>query len=215
MPVIQRHNIVLPLVHPPEIPDQNSTDRPEENTVRGHEIQETAGAGQDLPGNHDPSDDGAEELPPTNIDVGGEKSGEVVGGGETVGRNIDAQSRESESEAGEEATRAIRPQADQGGGVPLQRAVLGERGRSGSDAAEGDEGEDDGEHGHVEPLPFDAGAAVAGEVGHVDGEGGVVADDGGEGGQPGVGVGGAADGGFGGGGEENAAGAVGGAEGPD
>ena len=43
------------------------------------------------------------------------------------------------------------------------------------DADEGDEGEGEGEEGHVEPLPVDAGFTVAGEVGHVDGEGGVVA----------------------------------------
>ena len=83
------------------------------------------------------------------------------------------------------------------------------------DADEGDEGEDDGEEGHVEPLPLDAGFAVAREVGHVDGEGGVVADHSGETGEPGVGIGGAGDGSGGGGGEEGPACAVGGAEGPD
>lgn len=40
-------------------------------------------------------------------------------------------------------------------------------GRGAGDADEGDEGEDEGEHGHVEPLPFHAHFAVAGEVGHV------------------------------------------------
>ncbi len=57
---------------------------------------------------------------------------------------------------------------------------MGLAGRGAGDADEGDEGEDDGQHGDVEPLPFDAGFAVAGEVGHVDGEGAEVADDLGE-----------------------------------
>ena len=47
--------------------------------------------------------------------------------------------------------------------------------RGAGDADEGDKGEDEGEHGHVEPLPFDARFAVTGEVGHVHGEGAKVA----------------------------------------
>ena len=45
----------------------------------------------------------------------------------------------------------------------------------GSDANEGDEREDYGEEGHIEDLPFHAYARVAGEIGLVDGEGGIVA----------------------------------------
>lgn len=215
MGVVQSDNVILPLVYPPEVPNENGADGTEEDAVRGHEVEETACAGKDLPGNHDPGNDGAEELPTANIDIGRKKSSEVISRGETISRNINAQRREGESEAGEEATRPVRPEANQRGGIPLQRAVVGETGGSGGDAAEGNEGEDDWEHGDIQPLPLDTCAAVAGEVGHVDGKGGVVADNGGEGRKPGVGIGGPADGGFRCGGEENAAGTAGRAEGPD
>lgn len=207
--MIQSYDIVLATMNPPKVPDENRADRAEEDAVRGHEVEETARAGQDLPGNHDPSDDGAEELSAANVDIGWEKRGEVVGRRETIGRDIDAQGREGKGKAGEESAGAVGPEADERGGVPFQRAVVGEAGRGGGDAAKGDEGEDDGQHGDVQPLPLDAGAAVAGEIRHVDREGSVVADDGGKGREPGVGIGGPAYGGFVSGGEESAAGAAG------
>lgn len=77
--LIQSHDIVLPLVYPPEVPHENGADGAEEHTVRGHEVEETASAGEDLPWYHDPGDDGAEELPTADVDVCREESGEVIG----------------------------------------------------------------------------------------------------------------------------------------
>lgn len=70
MRVVQSDNVILPLVHPPKVPDKDGADGTEEDTVGGHEVEETACAGKDLPGNHDPGNDGAEELSTTNIDIG-------------------------------------------------------------------------------------------------------------------------------------------------
>ena len=173
--MIQRDNIVLHTMHPPEIPHQDRGNRSQKNTIRRHEIQEPARGRQNPPRHHHPRDERANELPAADIHVRGEQSGEIVGGGEAVGGDVDAEGGEGEGEGGEEAGGAVGPVGDEGGGVPVQGAVVGGAGGGAGDADEGDGGEGEGEEGDVEVLPLDAGLAVAGEVGHVDGEGGVVA----------------------------------------
>lgn len=61
--------------------------------------------------------------------------------------------------------------------------------RAGGDADEGDEGEEGRQEGHVHGLPLGADARVPAEVGLVDAERGVVADDRGHGGEKGPAIG--------------------------
>ena len=175
--MIEGEDVVFHTVDEPKVPDQDGGDGAEEDAVGGHEVQEPARGREDLPGDQGPGDEGAEELAAADVDVGGEHGGEVVGGREAVGGDVDAQRGEAEGDPGEEPAGAVGPVGDQGGRVPVQGAVVRFSGGGAGDADEGDEGEYDWEHGHVEPLPFDARVAVAGEVWHVYREGGVVSDD--------------------------------------
>lgn len=165
--MIQSDDVVLHAVDPPEIPHQDRGDGTQEDAVRRHEVEEAARGRQDLPRHHDPRDQGADELAAADVDVAGAQRGQVVGGREAVGGDVDAQRGEGEGEAGEEAARSARPVGHQAGWVPVQRTVLGLSGGRAGDADEGDEGEDERQHGHVEPLPFDACFAISGEIGHV------------------------------------------------
>jgi hypothetical protein len=96
-----------------------------------------------------------------------EQRGQVVGSGERVGGDVDAQRGEGEGKCCEEAGGARGPVGDERHGVPVEFAILRGTGGGGGHADEGDEGEDEGEEGDVEDLPFDADAGVAGEVGLV------------------------------------------------
>lgn len=168
--MIQSDDIILHPMNPPEVPNQHRGDRSQKHAVRRHEIEKAPRRRQDAPGHQDPREQGAEQLPAADVDVGREERGEVVGRGQAIGRDVDA-------ERGEEATGAVRPVGDEGGRVPVQGAVVGVARGGAGDADEGDEREDEGQQWDVEPLPVDAGFAVAGEVGHVDAEGAVIADD--------------------------------------
>ena len=163
--LVEREGVVLAGVDDPEIHDHDGGDGAEEDAVRGHEVEEAAGAGEDFPGDERPREDGAEELPAPDVDVLREERGEVVRGGEGVGGDVDAEGGEREGEGGEEAAGAGFPVRDEGHGVPFEDAVFLGAGRGGGDADEGDEGEDYRQHGHVEELPFDRDAGVAGEIG--------------------------------------------------
>ena len=72
-------------MNPPKIPHEDSSDRTEEDAVSGHEVEEAGRGGEDFPRDEHPGDEGAEELAAADVEVGREKGGEVVGGGEAVG----------------------------------------------------------------------------------------------------------------------------------
>ena len=67
--MIQSNNVVLHLVNPPEIPHQDRGDRAQKDAVSRHEVQKAARSRQDLPGDHDPRNQGANQLAAPDVDI--------------------------------------------------------------------------------------------------------------------------------------------------
>ena len=77
--MIQSDDVVFHIMDPPEIPDQDRSDGAQKHAISRHEVQKPARGRQDLPGHHDPCDQGADKLPAPNVDVRREERCQIIG----------------------------------------------------------------------------------------------------------------------------------------
>ena len=213
--MVQSHDIILHLMHPPKVPYQYRSDGTKKDAIRTHKVQKPTRSRQDLPRHHDPRNKRTDQLTPSNIDKGRKQRRQIVRSGKAIGRNIDPQRRQREAKGRKELTSPIRPLCNQIRRIPIQLSVMLLAGARARDADEGNKGKHNGQHGYVQPLPFHTGFGIAAKIRHVDAQGCVVSYDRCERGEPGVAVGAAVRGRFCGCGEKGTACAVRAAEGPD
>ena len=80
--LVQGKSVVLPPMNKPEVKHHDRRYRSEEHSVRNHEVEEAACAGEDLPGHQCPRKNRTDKLATSNIDELREQCCQVVGCGQ-------------------------------------------------------------------------------------------------------------------------------------
>jgi hypothetical protein len=167
------------------IANEDTSHRTQENGVTTEESKELLGRCKNLPWNKAPAtDDSSKQLTTTDVDVLGCEGHEIVGGTDGVGRDVDTEGDDDETNGTESGsgTAAVgarfHPQADDVDGIPedlLVRIIwiCSLRGGSGEDTEKTNDGEYDWDDDGLNVLCAGL-VGVSREIGNVQSQGGVV-----------------------------------------
>lgn len=168
------------------IANEDASHRTQENGVTTEESKELLGRCKNLPWNKAPAtNDSSKQLTTTDVDVLGCEGHEIVGGTDGVGGDVDTEGNDYETDGteGGSGTAAMgarfHPQADDVDGIPEDLVVrviwvcsLG--GGSREDTEETDDGEDDWDDDDLNVLCAGL-VGVSREIGNVQSQGSVIA----------------------------------------
>lgn len=177
--VIQRGYIVPALLNNPIVTDQHPGNRRHENRIRAHEIEKRRRRRDDNPGTQRPAaQERNQHHAAPDVEPARRQRRHVVRKGDPIRADVHGDLGQQPYTSGEErggaAPGRTLPSPDDVEGGPVHGTVDLLRGAGGHDAEDTDEDFEQGDEGELPELRA-AGFAEAGEVGDIDGEGGVAA----------------------------------------